>query len=91
MKWIDDLLTKAVQLSERSFFWKQFFAWAPPLALVFAIDWFVTDYFSTLDPETADSKRRTVMILIGVIAMCLSILLRRWANKEEKSDKDDDA
>lgn len=90
MKWFDELLAKAARLSETSFFWKQFFAWAPPLALVFGIDWLVTDYFSSLDPETADTKRRNAMILIGVIALCLSLLLRSWARKDDKSHRGDE-
>ncbi len=90
MNWFNELVTKAARLSEKSFFWKQFFAWAPPLALVFGIDWLVTSYFSSLDPETADSNRRNAMILIGVIALCLSLLLRSWAKKDDKSNRDGD-
>lgn len=90
MKLINSLWRKIVELNENSFFWKQFFAWAPPLALVFGIDWFVTSYFNSINPETADEKRRAVLILIGVIAMCLSILLRSWANSEKKKSGKDD-
>lgn len=91
MKLLNSLWRKIVELNETSFFWKQFFAWAPPLALVFAIDWFVTNYFNSINPETADTKRRAVLIMIGVISICLSILLRSWAKSEEKKlGKDDD-
>lgn len=90
MRWFDSLWAKIVELNTKSFFWKQFFAWGPPLVLAFGIDWCVTSYFSALDPETADEKRRAAMILVGVIALCLSLLLRSWAKKEERSTKNDE-
>ena len=70
------LLERLLKLREQSLIWRVVLDYGPAVALVLVINHFVGSHFREVNYETADTNRRVVMLLIAVIALCLSVLLR---------------
>lgn len=81
MRFFRVLLERLFRLREQSLVWRVVLDYGPAIALVLVINHFVGSHFREVNYETADTNRRVVMLLIAVIALCLSLLLRGFGKR----------